>query len=134
MRETDSATVMSSYDAPARPLCLCAPGGVEMYIAFHHQYQIKRMPETGDRYHPARPSYEPGRACSGLGELIGQAVVHLDLDSTALDRRVRLRSTPSSQATSSLIAIELPSRAGSPKRPSSRRLYSTRVSGTTRGS
>jgi len=67
-----------AYEAPGRPRCLCVAGGVEMYVAFHRHYQIKRMPETGDRHHPACPSYEPGPAMSGLGELVGEAVVQLD--------------------------------------------------------
>ena len=67
-----------AYDAPSRPRCLCVPGGVEMYVAFRRQYQIKRMPDTGDRHHPACPAYEPGPATSGLGELVGEAVVQLD--------------------------------------------------------
>ena len=67
-----------AYEAPGRPRCLCVAGGVEMYVAFHRCYQIKRMPETGDRHHPACPSYEPGPAMSGLGELVGEAVVQLD--------------------------------------------------------
>ena len=67
-----------AYEAPGRPRCLCVAGGVEMYVAFHRHFQIKRMPETGDRHHPARPSYEPGPAMSGLGELVGEAVVQLD--------------------------------------------------------
>jgi hypothetical protein len=67
-----------AYEAPGRPRCLCVAGGVEMYVAFHRNYQIKRMPETGDRHHPACPSYEPGPALSGLGELVGEAVVQLD--------------------------------------------------------
>lgn len=67
-----------AYEAPGRPRCLCVAGGVEMYVAFHHHYQIKRMPDTGDRHHPACPSYEPAPAMSGLGELVGEAVVQLD--------------------------------------------------------
>ena len=67
-----------AYEAPGRPRCLCVAGGVEMYVAFHRHFQIKRMPETGDRHHPACPSYEPGPAMSGLGELVGEAVVQLD--------------------------------------------------------
>jgi hypothetical protein len=67
-----------AYEAPGRPRCLCVVGGVEMYVAFHRHFQIKRMPETGDRHHPACPSYEPAPAMSGLGELVGEAVVQLD--------------------------------------------------------
>ena len=67
-----------AYEAPGRPRRPRPAGGVEMYVAVHSPFQIKRMPETGDRHHPACPSYEPGPAMSGLGELVGEAVVQLD--------------------------------------------------------
>lgn len=66
------------HDSPSRPRCLCVPGGVEMYVAHHRQYLAKRMPDTGDRHHPSCPSYEPGPAASGLGELLGEAVIQID--------------------------------------------------------
>lgn len=72
------ALLAQAYEAPGRPRCLCVAGGVEMYVALHRQYQIKRMPDTGEQHHPACPSYEPGAATSGLGELVGEAVVQLD--------------------------------------------------------
>ncbi|WP_428422796.1 DUF1173 family protein [Methylibium sp.] len=58
-----------------RPRCLCVPGGIEMYVAQHSQFVIKRMPDTGSRHDPACPSYEPEAQQSGLGELIGDAVL-----------------------------------------------------------
>lgn len=63
------------YEAPVRPRCLCAPGGVEMYVAFHRRYLAKRMPDTGYQHHPACPSFEPSPQQSGLGELVGDAVL-----------------------------------------------------------
>ena len=63
------------HDTPERPRCLCVPGGVEMYVAFHHRYVAKRMPDTGSRHHPSCASYEPAPQQSGLGELIGEAVL-----------------------------------------------------------
>ena len=63
------------HDTPERPRCLCVPGGVEMYVAFHRRYLAKRMPDTGSRHHPSCLSYEPAPQQSGLGELIGEAVV-----------------------------------------------------------
>lgn len=63
------------YETPERPRCLCVPGGVEMYVAFHHRYMAKRMPDTGSRHHPSCASYEPMPEQSGLGELIGEAVL-----------------------------------------------------------
>jgi len=65
----------SIYETPERARCLCVPGGVEMYVAFHHRYISKRMPDTGSRHHPSCPSYEPMPEQSGLGELIGEAVL-----------------------------------------------------------
>lgn len=62
------------HDTPERPRCLCVPGGVEMYVARHRQFVVKRMPDTGNRHDPACPSYEPEAEQSGLGELKGTAV------------------------------------------------------------
>lgn len=65
----------SVYETPERPRCMCVPGGVEMYVAFHRRYLAKRMPETGSKHHPACPSFEPSPQQSGLGELVGDAVL-----------------------------------------------------------
>ena len=35
------------YGSPERPRCLCVSGGIEMYIARHAEYIVKRMPDTG---------------------------------------------------------------------------------------
>jgi len=63
------------HDTPERPRCLCVPGGVEMYVARHRVFVVKRMPDTGSRHDPACPSFEPEAQQSGLGELIGEAVL-----------------------------------------------------------
>ena len=63
------------YDTPERPRCLCVPGGVEMYVARHRQFVVKRMPDSGSTHHPGCPSYEPEVQQSGLGELVGDAVL-----------------------------------------------------------
>jgi uncharacterized protein DUF1173 len=64
------------YEMPERPRCLCVPGGVELYVAHHHRrFVAKRMPESGNRHHPNCPSYEPDVQQSGLGELMGEAVL-----------------------------------------------------------
>ncbi len=68
-------TLASVYETPERPRCMCVPGGVEMYVAFHRRYLAKRMPDTGSQHHPSCPSYEPASQQSGLGELVGDAVV-----------------------------------------------------------
>jgi len=63
------------YDTPERPRCLCQPDGVEMYVAKHREFVIKRMPDSGSTHHPSCPSYEPEGQYSGLGELVGEAVL-----------------------------------------------------------
>ena len=63
------------YETPERPRCLCVPGGIEMYLARHRQLVVKRMPDTGNRHAPACPAFEPEAQQSGLGELLGEAVL-----------------------------------------------------------
>lgn len=63
------------YESQERPRCLCVPGGIEMYVARHRQYVFKRMPDTGKQHHPYCSSYEPDPQESGLGELMGEAVL-----------------------------------------------------------
>lgn len=63
------------YGSPERPRCLCASGGVEMYIAKHADYVVKRMPDTGHQHHPTCPSFELDPGMSGLGELAGEAII-----------------------------------------------------------
>jgi hypothetical protein len=63
------------YDSPERPRCMCVPGGVEMYVAKHGHYLVKRMPDTGSRHNPACNSFELELGQSGLGELMGEAVI-----------------------------------------------------------
>jgi hypothetical protein len=63
------------YETPERPRCLCMQGGIEMYVAKHKLFVIKRMPGTGNQHHPTCPSYELEYQQSGLGELIGEAVI-----------------------------------------------------------
>ena len=66
------------HDTLERPRCLCMPGGVEMYVARHSQFVVKRMPDSGSTHHPACPSYEPEARQSGLGELLGEAVLETE--------------------------------------------------------
>lgn len=72
------------HETPERPRCLCVPGGVEMYVAHHRQFVVKRMPESGSRHHPGCPSYEPELQQSGLGELVGEAVLESELGNVEL--------------------------------------------------
>ena len=72
------------YDTPERPRCMCIRGGVDMYIARHREYVVKRMPGTGSQHHPACAAYEPEFAQSGLGALMGDAVIEHSLESVEL--------------------------------------------------
>lgn len=63
------------HDTPDRPRCMCVQGGVEMYVAKHRLFLVKRMPDSARQHHPSCPSYEPEFAQSGLGELIGESVI-----------------------------------------------------------
>ena len=58
-----------------RPLCLCKPDGVPMYIArFDEQLFVKRMPSSGASHDPSCGAYQPPHELSGLGPLIGDAI------------------------------------------------------------
>ncbi len=59
-----------------RPVCLCRPGGVEMYVAriSADRYIVKRMPDTGLVHAPGCPSYLPPETLSGLGQVLGAAI------------------------------------------------------------
>jgi len=46
-----------------------------MYVAQHAQLVIKRMPGTGPLHHPSCPSYEAPAGETGLGDLLGEAVI-----------------------------------------------------------
>ena len=63
------------YETPERPRCMCVRGGVEMYVAKHRLFVVKRMPDTGSQHQPLCPSYEPEPHQSGLGELMGASVI-----------------------------------------------------------
>jgi hypothetical protein len=69
------AALTEVYGTDDRPRCLCINRGVEMYVAQHAQLVIKRMPGTGSAHHPSCPSYEAPASDSGLGDLLGEAVI-----------------------------------------------------------
>ena len=72
------------YDTPERPRCLCVRGGIDMYVAKHRHYVVKRMPDSGHRHHATCPSYEPEPGQSGLGELIGESIIEHSPESVEL--------------------------------------------------
>src|SRR5262245_2722818 len=63
------------YDSSERPRCMCVQGGVEMYVAKHAELVSKRMPGTGRMHHIACHHFEPETGVSGIGELLGDAIV-----------------------------------------------------------
>jgi hypothetical protein len=63
------------HGTPARPRCLCIAEGVEMYVSNFTDFVIKRMPETGAEHRPTCPSYELPASESGLGEVLGEAII-----------------------------------------------------------
>src|SRR3984893_15714391 len=72
------------YDTPERPRCMCVRGGIEMYVAKHRLFVVKRMPDTGHQHHARCASYEPELGQSGLGELIGEAIIEHSPESVEL--------------------------------------------------
>jgi hypothetical protein len=60
---------------------MCVLGGVEMYIAKHSRYVIKRMPGSGPQHHPSCDSFEPEPSDSGRGAMVGSAILTTGLDS-----------------------------------------------------
>jgi hypothetical protein len=76
----------SVYKNKERPVCLCRPVGIEMYVVHvEGRFYIKRMPNTGGDHDPACGSYEPPAELSGLGQVIGSAIIESpDLGTTAL--------------------------------------------------
>lgn len=70
--------IAEAHATRQRPLCLCVPQGVEMYVARLPGpcggFIVKRMPDTGYRHAYDCPSYEPPADVSGLGQLLGTAI------------------------------------------------------------
>lgn len=98
-----------------RPRCLCQPGGpgVDMYVArVLNGYTVKRMPNTGSHHATSCPSYEPPVEFSGLGPLVGTAIVEnpatgvttLKLDFPMSKLPGRAAQPPSASASSSVVA------------------------------
>ena len=72
------------YGTPARPRCLCVDGGVEMYVSKFQDFVIKRMPESGTEHAPTCPSYVLPPKESGIGELLGEAIIDRGADGVEL--------------------------------------------------
>ncbi|MFM0068454.1 DUF1173 domain-containing protein [Paraburkholderia aspalathi] len=69
------AYLADAHGEKVRPLCMCTPVGVPMYVAkVGEHYVIKRMPNTGDTHALDCASYEPPAEFSGLGGVKGEAI------------------------------------------------------------
>lgn len=70
------AALSECYRTKVRPQCMCRHPGIPMYVIFHEQqYYVKRMPNMGQEHSPSCGSYEPPAELSGLGEVLGTAIV-----------------------------------------------------------
>lgn len=72
--------IADAHAARRRPRCLCRKNsegqGIEMYVArLMDGYIVKRMPNTSGQHAPNCPSYDPPADLSGLGPLLGSAIV-----------------------------------------------------------
>lgn len=72
--------IAQAFEQRLRPRCLCRRNpdgqGIEMYVArLMDCYIVKRMPNTGNHHSTNCPSYEQPAEFSGLGALIGTAIV-----------------------------------------------------------
>lgn len=81
------------YGTDVRPRCLCVDGGIEMYVARHWRFVVKRLPGTGKSHHPTCPAYEldPGYSgrddlASAIDERAGQFVLRVDFPWTRSTR------------------------------------------------
>ncbi|OLP62656.1 hypothetical protein BJF93_07140 [Xaviernesmea oryzae] len=112
-----------AFSQKVRPLCLCRPAGVAMYIArFENHYLVKRMPSSGTRHDPSCSSYEPPYELSGLGPLIGDAIRIDDARGTAALRLDFALSKTGSRTAGAHGTSEAPSVKGESKRLSLRGL------------
>ena len=59
------------HDTQERPRCMCARGGVEMYVARHRLYVVKRMPGTGPRTMQRAPPTSPSTVNRGWANSSG---------------------------------------------------------------
>jgi hypothetical protein len=78
MRASDAGwqeALERAYANDVKPRCLCRPDGVPMYLARYQELVLKRLPDSGHLHHPTCQSYEPLPGQSGLGEVLGEAVI-----------------------------------------------------------
>lgn len=101
-----------------KPLCMCMPSGVPMYIALvNDTFIIKRMPNSGGNHHPDCDSYDIPVELSGRGGLGAQAieedqatgVTKLKLD-FALTKNNITRSAPSGEPGETNTVLSTPAK------------------------
>lgn len=96
------AAVEAAYGVMPRPLCMCRPKGVEMYVAHAgERYIIKRMPDSGSSHQMACPSYESPSELSGIGDVMGSAI----------------QTNPNDGTTALKFDFSMSQKAGSPRGP-----------------
>lgn len=115
--------IADAFEQRLRPRCLCQWGengrGVEMYVArLMDGYIVKRMPNTGSQHSTACMSYEPPTSLTGLGQLIGSAIVEdtisgettikLDFPLTKTQRRPSPPSASTSTSSAPASCKKLP--------------------------
>lgn len=90
--------VADAHAKHQRLRCLCHPNGdgIEMYVArLLNGYIVKRMPNTGSQHASSCPSYELPADLSGLGQLVGTAILeNPDTGDTALKLDFPLSKLP----------------------------------------
>lgn len=111
--EMFNSALAAIYKSKDRPVCLCRSPGVEMYVVhIADKFFIKRMPNTGGDHEASCGSYEPPAELSGLGEVMGSAIVEsADLGTTSLKLDFSLKKSLArphlSQGTARRIASAL---------------------------
>ena len=79
------AALVDAHRTKRRPLCPCSQPPQEMYVALvADSYLVKRMPGTAHLHHPDCVSFEAPPELSGLGDVLGQAIVAEEDGSTKL--------------------------------------------------
>lgn len=70
------AALVDAHRTKKRLLCACTQPPQEMYVALvADSYLVKRMPGTAHLHHPDCVSFEAPPELSGLGDVLGQAIV-----------------------------------------------------------
>ena len=104
------------HGSSERPRCMCVQAGVPMYVARHGgDYVVKRMPDSGARHQPSCPAYEPEAASSGLGELVGEAIIEHSPEEVELRTDFALsraggKTMPKGEATEDPAEVRAPRR------------------------